>query len=107
MIAEWIKCLLLLNQGRSGNFHMGVILLVVDWLRHLEELTWGDLLFLTLLALLSVESETRWGLEDSGSVGWSHSWGKEIVALEWSIRRIVVASDSKDAALGLWFAWNW
>lgn len=109
LIAEWVKCLLLLNQWRSGNFHMGVILLVVDWFSHFQELTWSDLLFRTLLALLSKKLKTMvsWCLEDSLGVDWSHSWGEHVVALEWSVRGIVVTSNSKDAALRLWFARDW
>ena len=108
MIAEWIKCLLLLNQWRSGNFHMGVVLLVVDWFSHFQELTWSDLLFLTLLALLSMKRKTiNWCLEHSLGGNWSHSWREHVVGLEWSVRGIVVASNSKDAALRLWFARDW
>ena len=108
LIAEWIKCLLLLNQWRSGNFHMGVVLLVVDWFSHFQELTWSDLLFLTLLALLSMKRKTiNWCLEHSLGGNWSHSWREHVVGLEWSVRGIVVASNSKDAALRLWFARDW
>jgi len=108
LIAEWIKCLLLLDQRWGGNFHMVVILIVVDWFSHFQELTWSDSLFLTLLALLSMKWETiNWCFEDSLGVDWSHSWGEHVVALEWSVWGIVVTSNSKDAALRLWFARDW
>lgn len=80
------------------------------WLSRSEELARGNFLF-ALAAYLRVlgEDAERLGccLHDLVSVAWSNSWGEGILSAEWSVWGVVIPSNSKDAALRLWLAWNW
>lgn len=70
-----------------------------SWLCDLKELPWSNLLFFAFI---------YWGFEDLAHYGlWGDLWGEQIVLVERRIRLVVIASDSKNACLGLRLARKW